>query len=356
MTDDELCKALEGTGDVLYAFPVFCVRRRGALLLALPKDRIAARATLKLYHPQAWLARVVVKFLFCLIHLGLHIFLPCRIMCIRKDSPLSPMAQHAQEIGFLLGNPNAPSRRAIILHSSGQKYWVDKLGIGKLAKSSVMAEVAIIKKLPQNHKGLPIVKEVRVEDDWACYTTPYLQGKSAEKKDYLQIIALLRDWMNYATFQSFKTSKIWQEMVDYVESSDDAVTLKYWNQLSNASKLTIKMGLVHGDFAPWNIKVMEDGSIHVMDWEHAILSGPIGWDWLHYMIQMAILVDKLPASEVLEVCRDWARSAEGESFLKDAGWGEDVESWIGSYLMYSSWIMKFEREELLLECLREVNP
>jgi len=203
----------------------------------------------------------------------------------------------------------------------------------------VMDEVAIIKKLPQNHKGLPSVKEVRVEEDWACYTTPYLQGKSVEKKDQLQIIALLRNWMNHAKFQTFETSKIWQEMADYAKSSDDPDVSKYWSQLSDVSKLTIKMGLVHGDFAPWNIKIIEDDSIHLMDWEHAIFSGPVGWDWLHYMIQMAMLVDKLPALKVLEICRDWARSAEGESFLKDAGWGEDVESWIGSYLMYSSWML-----------------
>ena len=48
---------------------------------------------------------------------------------------------------------------------------------------------------------------------------------------------------------------------------------------------------MHGDFAPWNIKVHPgSGEWQVFDWERGDLAGVPGWDWLHFEIQTAILV------------------------------------------------------------------
>jgi len=352
MNDQQLCEALEGTGDVLRAFPVFCVTRKGYLLLALPRDKVAARATLKLYHPQSFLARVLMKVISCLITFSLHIFLPCRVIRIREKSPLVSIQDHSQKIGFLLGNATADARRAIILHASEHGYWVDKLGLGETARLSVIDEMDVIKRLPSNHDGLPVMKAFRIEDLWASYTTPYLLGESAKKVDQPQIIDLLRSWMTMASDQTFGETRQWNEMLDYVNESKDASLMARWEAVAEASTLKVKIGLFHGDFAPWNIKMTADGAVHVMDWEHARLNGPMGWDWLHYMFQHSSLVENLPIPAVLDHCRTWTSSPEGKKFLEQAGWAGHEELCLQCYMMYSEWIMGFDRS---LGCMKNFD-
>lgn len=47
----------------------------------------------------------------------------------------------------------------------------------------------------------------------------------------------------------------------------------------------------HGDFVPWNLRV-ENGRVHVLDWEDAIPAGLPVWDIAHFHIQQAFLFGK----------------------------------------------------------------
>lgn len=343
MTDDELCKALEGTGETQCSFVVYTIKRGGVLLLGLPADAKAARATLALYHPQAMLARAMVIVMSCLIPLGLHRWLLKRRIEIKENGPLSARCNQANVIGFLLGTHETDNRRAIVLYLGKVGYEVEKMGFGESARLSVLDEGRIIESLPEDHMGIPKLLSIRDEDDWASYTTLYLVGRSPSTGDAGNILSLLRDWMDRSTTQRFDKTSQWLSLREFAESSKDDEVKERWRKLKKVAGLEIKVGLFHGDFAPWNIKVMGDGSMVVMDWEHASLMGPLGWDWLHYMVQYGLLVEKLPLNEVEEKCRRWANSEDGQVFLKQAGWLDHEEEWIQSYLMYSGWVLGFDR-------------
>jgi Phosphotransferase enzyme family len=69
-----------------------------------------------------------------------------------------------------------------------------------------------------------------------------------------------------------------------------------WNRLLGETRAAIEpwaersvpVGLVHGDFAPWNL--LEAGrSIGVVDWEEARFDGLPFWDLWHYAVQTAAL-------------------------------------------------------------------
>jgi hypothetical protein len=60
----------------------------------------------------------------------------------------------------------------------------------------------------------------------------------------------------------------------------------------------IRATIQHGDFAPWNIKVLKNGTWIIVDWERGTLNGIPGWDWFHYIIQSAILVGHKTADEI----------------------------------------------------------
>ena len=105
LSDIALCGALEGTGEELDNMTLYCVRRRGHLLLALPADREAAWATLKLYQPQACLGKMVAIVVGLLVRMGLLRILPRRSLTVRAGGPLAELVNDHSKVGFLLGNP-----------------------------------------------------------------------------------------------------------------------------------------------------------------------------------------------------------------------------------------------------------
>lgn len=348
--DSDLFRALEGSGETLATLQLFCIKRDGYLLLALPRDAVAARATLGLYHPQANIAKLLVWVIGIMVRLRLHTLLPRIELTIRSVSPLARMLDDPGSIGFLLGNPSAQSRRAITLHRKNENLFVDKLGIGGGARELVIKELEHIRGLPENHVALPEVVDQDISDKWASYATHYLDGKSPGKSDDAMVIVVLQNWLEKSESIILNETRQWQQMVDYAEANQVG---NIWSRLQKAAVIPVKVGVFHGDFAPWNVKVLSSGSVYVMDWELGCADGPAGWDWVHYIIQRATLVDHHGPSKVLDECRKWAKSQEGKEFLEKAGWGVELEHWLGSYLVYSAWISGFERDELLVEWMLE---
>ena len=344
MKDVEILDALQGSGDVVRSLRFHCLRRNGHLLLALPKDKELSLLTLSLYQPQTSKAKLLAKGLSAMIKLGLHRLLPRLDMQIRSDSALADFVLGRQRFGFLLGNPEAEARRAIVLYRDGNALAVAKVGVGEVATMSVEAEATMIRSLPKNHVGIPCIRKYSGRDEWYYYSTSLSKGAGPKWGKDGQSLAVLAQWMKHFEVQKLRETSVWNLLRshDRVTESDS-----YVDFIEGLGGLEIKVGLYHGDFAPWNIKISDDGEVCVLDWEHARLDGLGGWDWLHYMTQHGTLVSNHSAIEVLTECRLWASTSEGRSFLSAAGWGRYTEEWLGSYLMYSAWIAGFERDELL---------
>lgn len=347
-TDSELTGALEGSGEVLAELPLHCIQRNGHLLLALPGDAIAARAVLGLYHPQAALAKLLVLTVSAMIRLRVHFLLPTIKLSVRDNSPLARMLGNPNSIGFLFGNPVSRTRRAIIVYREKNRLLVEKLGLCGGARASVIKEVENIKSLPKANRALPVLVSEEITSDWAAYATGYLKGRSPRKSDDETVLGVLKNWLENGRARVLGETAQWQEMMEYASAHDVG---EIWTRLEHAAGIMVRVGIFHGDFAPWNVKVSGE-SVSVMDWETGCALGPAGWDWLHYIIQRATLVDHHSARKVLSECRGWAMSDTGKGFLNDAGWGEDVECWLGSYLAYSAWIGGYDRAELLSEWVR----
>jgi len=74
--------------------------------------------------------------------------------------------------------------------------------------------------------------------------------------------------------------------------------------------VTVPCGVLHGDFAPWNTRVGDEG-LYVFDWESASWDAPILWDVFHFKTQVAALLNK---KDDRHVPRD-RRTGEVASFL-----------------------------------------
>jgi hypothetical protein len=72
--------------------------------------------------------------------------------------------------------------------------------------------------------------------------------------------------------------------------------------LSLLSSQRIATGAVHGDFAPWNLR-LHNARIAAFDWEYGCLEGPAGLDEIHYRLQVGYLLNNWSVDRALkELC------------------------------------------------------
>jgi len=66
----------------------------------------------------------------------------------------------------------------------------------------------------------------------------------------------------------------------------------------------LDFGLMHGDWAPWNM-ASTGSSLAVWDWERSRIRGPIGFDGLFFRFQVDLWIRRLPPQQALDRTRHW---------------------------------------------------
>jgi hypothetical protein len=78
--------------------------------------------------------------------------------------------------------------------------------------------------------------------------------------------------------------------------------------LVRLSTLTLPTTIVHGDFAPWNLR-LDRGRLRALDWETGSLEGPPLIDRTHYLLSTGYLLRRWTVAEALARLAAFARSA-----------------------------------------------
>lgn len=86
----------------------------------------------------------------------------------------------------------------------------------------------------------------------------------------------------------------------------------------------VACSFAHGDFTPWNAVLGPDG-LGAFDWEHALDAAPLGHDALHFVLQHAILVERVPHAALAAHAR--ARLAPYAARLFPAGFERALAHW-----------------------------
>jgi Phosphotransferase enzyme family len=90
-----------------------------------------------------------------------------------------------------------------------------------------------------------------------------------------------------------------RETSDKINSAGNKLGPK-WNALAEEalraaaqelSETTVRCGLGHGDFTPWNTR-LRDGILCLVDWEMASWEAPILWDTFHFLAQTKSLLQQ----------------------------------------------------------------
>jgi hypothetical protein len=250
-----------------------------------------------------------------------------------------------------VGTPGA-NRKAVIhlVHpESGTCDAVAKVPLAEAAQAAILREADVLTMLAdEDYTCAP--RLLYVDRDRGVTTQTALNGKAGGRKFTAGHRALLRSLMLADETTTIVGHALeWQEqlLVAVGGESDIRIMTAALSELWEAHRLPACW--VHGDFAPWNIRHLPDGSVALLDWEDAQRSGLPLQDALHFLHMQDYLFGARPA----------AHSSDLESFAKASGispeqCGKLEIAYLAHTYSQRSARREVEHSEYLLDTLRVV--
>jgi hypothetical protein len=315
------------------------LRRNGQMFLCLPRGNKLAAQSLDLYAAQTAKARRAKAFLGAALRIGFAPGLETVIVCISTEDSFYKYLQQvasADEPSFaiLCGNPNTPGQRFIFLlfDARGRPAAVVKAGVTAEAIGLIEREESFLNKVPRGLSGIPSLISSFTSANVRALATDFFPGKSPDARDWKMASRLLNDWVNSTRTVAVYEMSIWGRLVNSAGASLSPAARELGAALVSPTVL-------HGDFAPWNIKVRQGNWIAV-DWERGELIGMPLWDWLHFTIQPMILVEKAAPAAILLKLAEFFQSAEFGHYARQARIKDVQWQLTHAYLDYCLYVLK----------------
>ncbi len=278
------------------------VRRSGEPFLLLPFQSKAARRGLDLYPAQTRKARLLRGVLSSLLSVGLAPGAQPASVEVAPDSPLVRFLCAGQrwadlQLAMLLGNPRAPGRRfvALIMDAQGTPLHIVKAGMNEQAVMLIQQEAAFLKSHSSERLHSPQLRGVLSDKTISAISLCYAAGQPPRAGSDTVLREILGGWLNSGTQLHFSTLPHAQQLL-----ASTGLAAAERRLLARLDSRPIASAIHHGDFAPWNIRAAAaSGRWTVLDWERGEPQGPPAWDWFHFRVQPAVLVERLQPEAVL---------------------------------------------------------
>ncbi len=187
-----------------------------------------------------------------------------------------------------VGTPG-PTRKAVaFLTSPGAKRPVSvaKLPLGRQAGPAILREAEVLKRLAGEKPGLA-PRVLFVDREGGRAVQEVVRGRPSGRRfkpAYLRwLVGLRRE--GAATSLRSQATRLAEEITRIcvpAQGADDV--LRRLAKLDDPRSLPAIW--THGDFAPWNLRLVEGGGLAAVDWERASPDGPPLYDLVHfYLIQ-----------------------------------------------------------------------
>ncbi len=306
--------------------------RAGHPLLYLPEDPRLAGQALELYQPQTWRGRLMLASLQLCARTGM----PLPLARGRAPWPEEPEFQsllgfdHLQSYlraALLCGNPHAAGRRflALLFDEHGRAKTVVKFGRGREARRLILKELAFLKGPGCGLSGVPAVLHSLGSSDLAGFSSPHFAPVHPSLLPRREMEDLLGRWVDCSRPVVLGSLRGWQALAG-------AGLLPA--ELRDAEQHRVAHVAVHGDFAPWNLRRSEAGDLVAIDWERGHAPGMPAWDWIHALLQPALLVQGRSAGQLLGMVRSAMREPWFTAYARETGIEGLEDSILRAYLLY----------------------
>ncbi len=269
------------------------VSRGGKPFLFLPTDNRAAASALEIYPAQTVKARMAKAALGMMLSVGLRLGLRKTSLTISDTDPFAAFLRAAARVepgepfsfAVLTGNPSAPGRRHVFLlfNSAAQPVAVVKAGTTNRARELIAHEISLLSTFASAQTGLPKLSGACELDNLSAFAMDFIEGTSPDDDASGELEKIFSSWVDSAKQIELGETAAWQRLVQ----SPGAAAMP--EAVRGLETLRVFPVLMHGDFAPWNVKV-SGGRWTVLDWERGERVGIPAWDWFHFVVQPAVLV------------------------------------------------------------------
>ncbi len=321
------------------------LRKQGRPFLALPPRGRAAVAALSLYPAQTGRARAAKTLLGWLLRAGAAVGTEGILLTISRADPfvgfLCSLAGTGPSgvpgLGILAGNPGSPGRRFVVLVlDAGQKpVAVAKAGLSQPAKALVRKEQSFLEAVA-GKPGVPRLRGTFQSSRLEALALDYITGEAPRLRHDAALPALLWPWVDAKRTVTLSETPQWRRLETAAAGSGGL-----WPALAGGlGARALHPAIGHGDLAPWNIKISPQGHWTALDWERGEETGIAGWDWFHYVIQRAILVERRPAGGLLERVKELLHSEPFQRYAAHTGIAGFERELVLAYLLYSAEVIK----------------
>lgn len=294
------------------------VRRGGEPFLILPADGSLAARALALYPAQTFKARAARAALRLALQLQLARGLETVSLALDADDAFvrflcKTVGLPAPELrlAVLAGNPRAAGRRFVFLlfDAGGHPAAVVKAGNTDAARRLLAHEENFLRAVPPGTRGLPKLRGGLHTARVQAFAMDFVPGHAPRAEEVRPLARLLDEWMSRSAPRPLGELAAWQRLLAAEVGAPLPAAVR------ELGGLRVHTTLAHGDCAPWNVKVWR-GQWTLLDWERGELAGVPGWDWLHFVLQPALLVRRKPVPALLDRLE---ATLAGEAFGAYAG-------------------------------------
>jgi len=324
------------------AFEWWLMRRKGRPFFLLPRSAAVARTGLNLYSAQRRQAKIWRALLPVLLPTPAANFFE-RVR-FQADTGSEIMQFMARQAGVAVGEvfPAAMklsevghrARLVLLLcDEGGRPTRVIKVGINVAGRQATDQEADLLAQLPAHTLGCIRLTGRLVTPTLSAFATDYFPGTSPEDDTGME--HLFHAWLKDEPPVPLESLPLWQELAAAGAQSES------WPILSRAlAGKKIRPTLYHGDFAPWNVRIVNSQNLQAFDWERGQLRGLPGWDWFHFIVQTSILARGYSVERAAAEVEQLIHSPRFQKYAADAGISDIAEPLLLAYLLHQCWIIK----------------
>jgi hypothetical protein len=202
---------------------------------------------------------------------------------------------------------------------------VVKAGCSERAGELIAQEAAILRECGGKVPGVPLLREESVVGNSRAFAMDFIAGNSPGGDARAELETLFTAWLDISRKITVSDLPGWQRL----QQSGNPLP----EPIKQLGKVQVCPTLTHGDLAPWNVKVAA-GRWTVLDWERGERVGLPGWDWLHFLLQPAILVHRESVAKMLLRLERLFASAEFGRYAKRAGFAGHEWGCTAAYVSY----------------------
>lgn len=318
--------------------------KRGHPFLLLLPGVTKARRGLNLYSAHRRLAKIWRALLPAMLQMPAAKLFP-RIH-FRADASSDLMQFLAQQagmpatsislVGIKVSEVEQRSRLMLLLcDESNRPTRVIKVGLNADGKIAIEREADLLSQLPPHMLGCVRMTGRLTTPTLSALATDYFPG--AIPHDDAGMEHLFHAWLNPEPPVLLEELPTWRELAAAAVTADPVIWRDFHALLAGKK---IRTTLYHGDFAPWNVRVVNSQNLQAFDWERGQRWGIPGWDWFHFVIQTSILAKGYSSERIAVELEQVIRSERFRKYAVAAGISDIVQPLVLAYLLHQHWVVK----------------